>query len=202
MANAVQGPAAASREGQLSLAPEQSQQARNGGRSEIARRREDSRAARQMGRRHDRQHAASRAQAPQAGVRRRRGVESPADLRRPHRLRRKGTGRQPAGVRHHRLLGSKRLALADTGCRRSADLAGRGQRRSRHGRRHLFRDRHGPVSARAHRQGLLRHDVAPRRGSLGLRRLGAGRAVQREFLSAARPQESTEHAHERVSRRG
>src|SRR5256885_1100619 len=48
----------------------------------------------------------------------------------------------------------------------------------------------------------LRHDVAPRRGSLGLRRLGAGRAVQREFLSAARPQESTEHAHERVSRRG
>jgi len=41
------------------------------------------------------------------------------------------TGRQPAGVRHHRLLGSKRLALADTGCRRSADLAGRRQWRSR-----------------------------------------------------------------------
>ncbi len=30
----------------------------------------------------------------------------------------------------------------------------------------------------------------------------SGRAVQRELLSAARPQESTEHAHERVSRLG
>jgi len=39
----------------------------------------------------------------------------------------KRTGRQPAGVRHHRLLGSKRLALADTGCRALPPTCRRGQ---------------------------------------------------------------------------
>jgi len=134
----------------------------------------------QMGRRHDRQHAASRAQAPQAGVRRRRGVESPliyADL----------TGYGDKGPDAN-LPGFditaywlERLALADTGCRRSADVAGRGQRRSTPPAVGIYSAIvTGAVSARAHRQGLLRHDIAPREG-VWPAASRFSRAVQREL---------------------
>src|SRR2546429_9434478 len=51
---------------------------------------------------------------------------------------------------------------------------------------------------RSLRQGFLRHDVAPRRGSLGLRHLGSGRAVQRELLSPARSEEHTSELQSRL----
>ena len=44
----------------------------------------------------------------------------------------------------------------------AADLAGRRQRRQCDRRRPVFRDRDGALSSRAHRQGILCHDVAPR----------------------------------------
>src|SRR5712671_2413479 len=49
---------------------------------------------------------------------------------------------------------------------RAADLAGGRERRQCDRRRPLFRDRDGTLSSRAHRQGILCHDVAPRRGCL------------------------------------
>ena len=63
-----QDPAAAAGRGSLSLAPRQSQQARHDPRSEISERTAGSRAARQVGRRSHRQHAASRARAIEARV--------------------------------------------------------------------------------------------------------------------------------------
>ena len=66
--NRAQDPAAAARQGHLSLAPEQPQQARHHARSEIAERPAGSRAAGQMGRRAHRQHAASGAQETEARI--------------------------------------------------------------------------------------------------------------------------------------
>ena len=65
----------------------------------------------------------------QTRLRRRRAVESAADLRRHHRLRRQGTGRGSSRIRHHGLLGAEWLAFADARCGRSADLAVRRHRR-------------------------------------------------------------------------
>ena len=139
--------------------------------------------ARQVGRRPHRQHAASRTQEAEARIRRCRAVESAPDLRGPHGLRRKGAGRRSAGLRHHVLLGAQRPAVDDARCRRAADLAGGRQRRQCHRRRPLFGDRHGALSSRAHRQGIVRHDLAARRGRLVGERLDPGRAVRGEVLS-------------------
>ena len=145
-----------------------------------------SRTAGQMGRRPDRQYAASRAQATQARVRRCGAMEPAPDLCGSHRLWREGAGRGASGLRHHLLLGAQRPAVDDARRRRAADLAGRRQRRQRDRRRHLFGDRHGALSPRAHRQGSVCHDVAARRGRLVGERLDPGRAVRGEVLRPAR----------------
>ena len=127
-------------------------------------------------------------------------MESASDLCRSHRLRRKGSGRRTSGLRYHGLLGAKRLAVDDARCRRAADLAGGRQRRQCHCRRPVFRDRDGALSSRAHRQRVVRHDFAPRRGRLVRQRLDPGRAVRGEVLRAARSKESRKCGFERVSR--
>ena len=77
-----------------------------------------------------------------------------------------------------------------------------GQRRQCDRRRPLFRDRDGALSSRAHRQGILCHDVAPRRRRLVGKRFDPGRAVRSEVLRAARPKESRECGVECLSRFG
>ena len=74
----------------------------------------------------------------------------------------KGARRRSAGIRHHSLLGPKRLVVHDPRRRRAAHLASGRKRRQCHRRRPLFRDRYGALSSRANRQGVLCHDVAPR----------------------------------------
>ena len=81
------------------------------------------------------------------------------------------------------VLGAQRLAVDDARCRRAADLAGGRQRRQCDRRRPLFGDRHGALSSRAHRQGLVCHDVAARRGRLVGERLDPGGAVRGEVSS-------------------
>ena len=112
----------------------------------------DSRAAGQVGRRADRQHAASGAQEAQAGVRGRGAVESAAHLCRRHRLWRQGPGCSAPGIRYHLLLGPERPAVDDAGRGRAADAAGGGQRRSRHRRRTLSA-RSSPALYRRERTG-------------------------------------------------
>ncbi len=73
-------------QGQLSLASGQPQQARLGTRPQVARGKHRGPAARRMGRRDDRQHAAPGAEKAEAGVRGRRALEPAADLCRPHRV--------------------------------------------------------------------------------------------------------------------
>ena len=109
-------------------------------------------------------------------------LESAFDLCGSHGLRRQGAGRRSSGLRHHGLLGAQRLVVDDARRRRAADLAGRGQRRQCDRRRPLFRDRHRALSPRAHRQGILCHDLAARRGRLVGERLDPGRAVRGEVL--------------------
>ena len=112
-------------------------------------------------------------------------VESPAGLCGSDRLRRKRTRRQPSRIRYHSLLGQIRLAVTDPGCRRSTHAPAVGQWRPRHGRYFVFCDCHGPVPARANRKGFVRHDVAPRCGSLVLWPLRSGRALRRLVLPSA-----------------
>ena len=83
------------------------------------------------------------------------------------------------------LLGAQRFAVDDPRRRRAADLAGGRQRRQCDRRRPLFGDRHRALSPRAHRQGLLCHDLAARRGRLVGERLDPGRAVRGEVLRPA-----------------
>ena len=118
----------------------------------------------------------------EARIRRRRAVEPAPDLCGHHGLRRQGAGRRSPGLRHHVLLGAQRPAVDDARCRRAADLAGGRQRRQCDRRRPLFRDRHGALSSRAHRQGIVCHDLAARRRRLVGERLDPGRAVRREVL--------------------
>jgi len=108
------------------------------------------------------------------------------------RLRRQRPRRQPAGLRHHVVLGAQRFALVDARCRRAAHAASFGERRSRHGCRPFRGDRDGPVPARAHGARIVRHNFAARNGRLGLRRCDSRCALRREILPAARPQESAE----------
>ncbi len=75
------------------------------------------------------------------------GLEPAADLCGSHRLRGKGAGRRAAGLRHHLLLGAKRVVVDDTRRRPAADLAGRRQRRQRHRDGPLRRDRDGALQA-------------------------------------------------------
>ena len=112
----------------------------------------------------------------------------------------KGPGRAASGLRHHVVLGTQRSAVADARRRRAADLAGSRQRRQCHRRRPVFGDRHGALSARAHRQGLVCHDLAARRGRLVGERLDPGRALRGEVLPAARSQQSRQCGVERLPR--
>ena len=94
----------------------------------------------------------------------------------------KGPDAGSPGIRHHIILGSQRLAVDDARCRRAADLAGGRQRRQCNGRRPLFGDRHGALSSRAHRQGVVCHDLASCRGRLVGERLDPGRVVRGEVF--------------------
>jgi len=66
----------------------------------------------------------------------------------------------------------------------------------------VCRNRHRSLPARAHREGLLRHDVTPRSGTLDQRARDPGRALRRIILPAPRPEESAERNLQRVSGQG
>ena len=105
-----------------------------------------SRAASQVGRRAHRQHAASRTQAIEARVRRRRAMESASDLCRRHWLRRKRSRRRSSRIRHYVVLGAQWFVVHDPRRRRAADLAGGRQRRQCDRRRPVCRDCDGTLS--------------------------------------------------------
>ena len=126
-------------------------------------------------------------------------VEPAADLRRPHGLRREWAGCRSARLRHHLVLGTQRPAVADARCRRAADLAGERQRRQCHRGRSLFGNRHRPLPARAHRQRLIRHDVAACRGRVVGERFDPGGSRRRQVSSAARSHASRQCRDERLS---
>ena len=74
-------------------------------------------------------------------------VESASDLCGRHGLRRKRARRRSSGIRHHGVLGAKRLVVDDARRRCAADLAGGRQRRQCDRRRLVFRDRDGALSS-------------------------------------------------------
>ena len=93
---------------QLPLAAGQPQQAQHRAEPEVARRPAGARAAGAVGRRAGDELPAADAGQAGPGLRGSGPPQSPADLRRCHRLRRGGSGRAQARLRRHRVLGAQR----------------------------------------------------------------------------------------------
>src|SRR5215472_18503901 len=110
------------------MASRKPQQARDRAQPEVAERSAGSREARQVGGRVRGQHAARGAQEIEARIRRRRAMESAADLRGSYGLRRKGARFRTPWLRYYGVLGAQWPAVDDARCRRAADLAGGRQR--------------------------------------------------------------------------